>query len=97
MTKFKGNLKGFNHSGEVRGVVQAGEVDLFSKEGTLRMSFVGQAPRIRAYTERGKIYAPRYLHKKFSGASIEVLGRIKGSVKKGTVSLTSDTGNIYIN
>ena len=97
LTKFKGNLKGFSHSGEIRGVVQAKEVDLSSKEGSLRMSFIGQAPRIRAYTERGRIYAPRYLHKKFSGTSTEVSGRIKGPVKKqGAVSLTSDTGNIYL-
>ena len=97
LTQFKGSLKGFSQSGTITAFIQPEKVDLFSRESSIRISFMGQSPRVKAYTERGKIYGPRYFYKQFSGKSIKVSGRIRGSNKKGEVSLKSDTGNIYIN
>ena len=97
LTRFKGNLKGFSQSGAIIATVQPETVELFAGESPLRVSFRGWAPRITAYTEKGKIYGARYLYKQFSGKSTKVSGRIKGSPKKGNVSLKTETGSIYIN
>ena len=98
LTRFKGSLKGFSQSGSITTTVQPEKVELITTESPLRVSFMGQqAPMITAYTEKGRIYGPRYLHKQFSGKSTTVSGRIKGSLKKGKVFLQSKTGNIYIN
>lgn len=97
LTQFKGSLKGFSQSGEVNVAIQPEEVELSSGEAVMRVHLMKQAPKIKAYTESGKIYGPKYLYKKFSGKSTEVSGQIKGSLKRGTVYLKSDTGNIYIN
>ena len=96
LTQFVGDIQGSSQSGKVRASIKPEKVDLFSREGAMRISFMGQSPAIKAYTERGKIYGARYLPKKFSGKSIEMSGRIKGALKRGDVFLRSDTGNIYI-
>ena len=98
LTQFKGSLKGFSQSGAITSTVQPETVELFTKKSPLRVYFMGQqAPMLTAYTEKGRIYGPRYLHKQFSGKSTTVSGRIRGSLKKGKVFLKSKTGNIYIN
>jgi len=97
LTRFKGNLKGFSQSGAIIATVQPKTVELSTGESPLRVSFMGWAPRITAYTEKGRIYGSRYLYKQFSGKSTKVSGRIKGSPKQGDVSLKTETGNIYIN
>lgn len=97
LTRFTGSLKGFSRSGAVRASIQPDMVDLFVEESPLRISFLKQAPKITAYTEKGKIYGGRHLHKQFSGKSTKVSGRMKGSVKKGEVSLKTLAGNIYLN
>ena len=83
LTQFKGNLKGFSQSGTVRAVVQPEKMELSSEKSPLHVSFMGQGPKITAYTEKGKIYGARHLHKQFSGKSTQVSGRMRGSVKKG--------------
>ena len=97
LAQFKGSLKGSSQSGTITASIQPDTVDLFSEKSPLRLSFMGQAPTITAYTEKGKIYGARHLNKQFSGNSTKVSGRIRGSVKKGTVSVKTGTGNIYIN
>ena len=97
LAQFKGSLKGSSQSGAITASIQPDTVDLFAEKSPLRLSFMGQAPTITAYTEKGKIYGARHLHKQFSGNSTKVSGRIRGSVKKGTVSVKTGTGNIYIN
>ena len=97
LTQFRGSLKGYSQLGEITASINPETVDLFAGEGSIRVNCMGQAPKVRAYTEKGKIYGPRYLYKKFSGKSVELSGRIRGASKKGTVSLRSDTANIYIN
>ena len=97
LTQFKGSLKGFSQSGALNATIKPKKVDLFVKESSIRLYFMGQAPKVTAYTEKGKIYGPNYLYKKFSGKSTKVSGQIRGSLKKGEVSLKSNTGNIYIN
>lgn len=97
LTQFKGSLEGSSQSGAVTATIQPETVNLFTDKSPLRISFMGQAPRITAYTEKGKIYGARHLYKQFSGKSTKVSGRVRGSVKKGTVSLKTETGNIYIN
>ncbi|MDE0092294.1 MAG: hypothetical protein OXN83_03295 [Oligoflexia bacterium] len=97
LTQFIGNLKGFNRLGEIRATIQADQVDISTEEGAVRFYFIKQGPKITAYTETGKIYAPRYFYKKFSGKSTQASGRIKAKIKKGYVSVKTERGNIYIN
>ena len=97
LTQFKGSLKGFSRSGAVRASIQADSVDISTEEGNVRLYFVQQGPKVKAYTERGKIYAPRYFYKKFSGKSTRVSGNIKAKINKGSVSVKTDRGNIYLN
>ena len=95
--QFKGNLKGFSYSGPITAQVEPNTVELLSEKSSLRLSFIKHAPTITAYTEKGKIYGANYLNKQFSGQSIKVTGRMQGQIKKGEVSLKTETGNIYIN
>ena len=97
LTQFKGNITGSSQSGSIQASLQAETVNMTSKEGPIRIHFIGHAPQIKAWTEKGKIYGGRYLHKQFLGKSTKVSGRIKGTIKKGAVSLKSETGNIYLN
>ena len=96
LTQFKGSLKGFSQSGDVRASFQPETVELSTGKASITAFFIGQAPKIRAYTEEGKIYGPRYLYKQFSGKSTKVSGQIRGPLKKGKVSFKSETGNIHI-
>jgi len=97
LTQFKGSLKGSSQSGNIKASLQADKVELFAKESILQISTFKHAARITAYTESGKIYGSRHFHKQFSGKSTKVTGRVKGSVKKGLISLKTESGNIYIN
>ena len=98
LAHFQGNVTGSSQSGSIQASLQAETVNMASKNGSIRIHFMGgQAPQIKAKTEQGKIYGGRLLHKQFSGKSTTVSGRMKGSVKKGKVSLKSETGNIYLN
>ena len=97
LTQFKGSLKGFSRAGAVQASIQADSVDVSTEEGNIRLYFIQQGPKVRAYTERGKIYAPRYFYKKFSGKSTRVSGNIKAKINKGNVSVKTERGNIYLN
>ncbi|MCY4320858.1 MAG: hypothetical protein OXC37_00415 [Bdellovibrionaceae bacterium] len=97
LTQFTGDIKGFNQQGDIRASIQADELDISTKQGAVRLYFMKQGPKIKAYTEEGKIYAPRYFYKKFSGKSTYVSGRIKSKISKGNASIKTEIGNIYIN
>ena len=94
---FKGNLTGFNRLGEIQARIQADNVDVSTEEGPIKLYLIGQGPKIKAYTETGKIYVPKYFYKKFSGKSTLAKGQIKARIKKGSVSAKTEQGNIYIN
>ncbi len=94
--KFEGNLVGTTQSGSVNVSVKIDKkIDIFSKEGDLRFYFRETGPRFFAYTERGKIYAPNYMYKEYSGKSLKVTGRMNKNKKQGRVSLKTDVGSIY--
>ena len=97
LKNLKGSLIGSSQSGDLKVSIKPKKVDFFVEEASIRLSLMGQAPKIKAYTEKGKIYGSNYLHKQFSGKSMTVSGRIRGSSKKGEVFVHSNTGNIYIN
>ena len=97
LTNFKGKLKGFSRLGEIQARIQADNVDVSTEEGSIKLHLIGQGPKIKAYTETGKVYVPKYFYKKFSGKSTLANGRIKAKIKKGSVSVKTERGNIYIN
>ena len=97
LTQFIGSLKGFSRLGSIRAGIQANQVNVSTEEGTVRLYFIKQGPKVKAYTEKGKIYAPKYFYKKFSGKSTHVSGQMKSTIKKGQVSVKTERGNIYIN
>ena len=92
---FTGNLVGTTRSGPVNVSIKTDKiVDVFSQEGEVRFYSKKMGVKFFAYTEKGKIYAPRHMHKEYSGKSIKVTGRMKGK-KQGKTSLRTNTGNIY--
>ena len=97
LTQFTGDIKGFSRLGPIQASIQANEVDVSTEEGSIRLYFLKQGPKVKAYTEKGKIYAPKYFYKKFSGKSTYVSGQIKSKIKKGQVSVKTERGNVYIN
>ena len=97
LQQFKGRLKGKSQSGQLRASIQPENVEWSSRQGDIRLTFIKQAAKVTAYTERGKIYGARHLSREFSGKSTKILGWLKGRPKKGFVSLSSETGNIYLN
>lgn len=98
LIKFKGDFNAFSRSGDIRAsFVKTEKTDLKTETGDISLYFANQGPRINTYTNKGRIYAPKYLNKKFKGKSTYVSGRIISSVKTGEVSVESDLGNIYIN
>ena len=97
LTQFAGDLKGFSRLGSIQASLQANEVDVSTEEGAIKLYFLKQGPKVKAYTEKGKIYAPKYFYKKFSGKSTYVSGRMRSKTKQGQVSVKTERGNIYIN
>ena len=89
--KFKGSLKGSSKSGPVRASMEPDQVEVYSSEGTLRFHFMGYGAELVAYSERGKIYAPRRLSRDFSGRAYKVMGRLKGEAEKGKNFLKKQT------
>ena len=59
LTQFIGDFKGFSKLGSIQAGIQANTVDVSSEEGAIRLYFIKQGPRVKAYTEKGKIYAPK--------------------------------------
>ena len=94
VSRFEGSLKGETVSGNVAASIKPKSVDVFSKSGRLNFYFRKTGPRVSAYSEKGKVYAPKYFYKKYSGTSLKASGRLKGIPKKGEVHLKTDTGNI---
>ena len=96
LTGWEGGLTGWSGSGPVSAVWKPSEADLTTEEGPIHVSFTAVAPKVSAYTEKGRIFGAAYIPTVFSGTSSKKTGRIRGKQKKGRVSLRSETGNIYI-
>lgn len=94
---FTGDLKGSSTLGNVNASIKAKKVDLFVKNAITKLYFMGQSPKIKAYTETGKIYAPKNLYKKYSGTSTTVSGRLPGVIKTGSALIKAHSGIVYIN
>jgi len=93
---FKGNLAGTTQSGSINVSMKPDtQVDVYSKEGEMRFYFQNQGAHLVAYAEKGHIYAPSYMNKKYSGKSLQVTGKLKGE-GRGKVSLKTETGKIYV-
>ena len=94
---WKGDVVGESVSGSLRGFLTPGRVHIFSKKGSITMSFLSSRPLITAFSESGRIRSPKYMHKKYAGKSLTVTGRLRGQGKQeGDVSLKTDRGDIYI-
>ena len=96
LARWKGSLKGLSGSGPVSAILEPSEADITTEEGPIHVSFQDSAPKISAYTEKGRIFGLAYIPTVFSGTSQKKAGRIRGRQKKGKVSLRSLSGNIYI-
>ena len=95
-SNFKGDIKAFSQSGAIKGSLKPGQVEVKTKTGNINLNTMGQGSYVTAYTERGKIYAPKYFNKKFEGKSTRAKGRILSKTKKGNVLIESERGNISI-
>lgn len=95
---WQGNLTGESVSGSLRGIsLQPNTVQAHSIKGMIAMSFINSRPLIDAFSEEGRIRAPKYMNKKYAGKSLAVKGRLRGNGRlEGKVSLKTERGNIYI-
>lgn len=95
---FSGNIKGRSKSSNIRASVKATEsIEVFSKKGTLSFYSISTGARLLAYSESGKVYVPKNMHKKYSGKSTKAVGRLRGRKQQARVSLKTDTGIISVN
>ena len=93
--QFEGSLKGSLVSGTLTASLKPKDVQVFSDRGDIRFNFRNTGARVAAHSENGKIYSPRHFFKQYSGKSLTVKGHLKGRPKTGSVSLETNTGNIY--
>ena len=93
--QFEGSLNGSLMSGTLIASLKPKDVQVFSDRGDIRLNFRNTGARVKAHSESGKIYSPRHFFKKYSGKSLTAKGRLKGQTKTGSVSLETNTGNIY--
>ena len=95
--RFKGDLTGQSQYGSTFASLRPKEkVDLKVEHARLFVNFLGHSARIQALTEKGKIFAPKYMRKRFSGKSTKVKALLKGKSKAVQASLQTLTGNIHI-
>ncbi|MCY4512360.1 MAG: DUF4097 family beta strand repeat-containing protein [Bdellovibrionales bacterium] len=93
--EFEGSLKGTLMSGTLIASLKPQNIQVFSDRGDIRFNFRNTGAKVIARSESGKIYAPRHFFKRYSGKSLTVKGRLRGQTKTGSISLKTNTGNIY--
>lgn len=93
--QFEGSMKGTLISGTLIASLKPKNIQVSSDRGDLRLNFTNTGARVVAHSESGKIYAPRHFFKQYSGKSLTVKGRLRGQQKTGSISLKTNTGNIY--
>ena len=96
LSQWTGDLQAFSRSGAIKASLSPGDIKIESESAPVRLHVTEHGPYVRAYTENGKMYVPRYLNKKFEGKSTRASGRLLSKIKKGKISVESQTGNIYI-
>ena len=93
--QFKGSMNGTLMSGTLIASLKPENIQVFSDRGDIRFNFTNAGTKVVAHSESGKIYAPRHFFKQYSGKSLTVKGRLRGQKKPGSISLKTNTGNIY--
>ena len=98
LKNWKGRLQGKSLSGPLTAsLIGEPSAEISSSMGDIRIRILKAAPRVKAFTKHGKIFAPKHLKKSFKGKSLTVEGRLKGSgARKGRILLQTEGGNIYI-
>ena len=96
--RFSGNVNGGSYFAPVQANVKVkNKMNISSKQGNLRIYLSGGVgARVYAYSESGKVYAPKYMHKEYTGKSTKVVGRAKGAKSRARVHLKTDTGLIQV-
>ena len=91
-----GSVFGYSRQGEVRGVIQANEVNIETDTGKIHLDFPRSRAWLTAETWEGRIFTPRYFNRVKTGGMERSRGRLKGSKKKGNISLKSHSGSIKV-
>lgn len=91
-----GSVFGYSKSGEVRGTIRANEVDIETQTGRIHLDFPYSRAWVTAETWEGRIFTPLYFNRIKTGGIDRSKGQLRGSKKKGNISLKSHSGSIRI-
>ena len=91
-----GSVSGYSKAGEIRGVIHPNEVDIETETGKIHLNFPRSQSWVTAETWEGRIFTPGYFHHIKTGGMDRSKGRLKGSKRKGNVSLKSRSGSIRV-
>lgn len=96
VSRMDGIMEGSTQSGSVRASIIPQKIDVSSQEGELRFYLRKTGAFVSAHSELGRVYAPVYMNKEYSGKSLRVTGRMKGASSSANVLLKTNTSNIYV-
>ena len=91
-----GSAFGYSKEGEVRGALHAGEAEIETKTGRIHLDIPYSRAWVTAQTWEGKIFTPVYFNRIKTGGVDRAKGRLRGSKRKGNVSLKSHAGSIRV-
>ncbi|MDE0119914.1 MAG: hypothetical protein OXM55_07915 [Bdellovibrionales bacterium] len=91
-----GSVFGYSKEGEVRGVIRANEVDIETQTGRIHLDFPYSRAWVTAETWEGRIFTPLYFNRIKTGGIDRSKGQLRGTKKKGSVSLKSHAGSIRV-
>ena len=91
-----GSVFGYSKEGEVRGVIRANEVNIETKTGRIHLDLPYSRAWVTAETWEGRIFTPIYFNRIKTGGMDRSKGRLRGSKRKGNVSLKSHSGSIRV-
>ena len=94
---FEGKLKGFSQEGKVSlSYLKSEDINIKTQVGPIYITSPKKSIKVSAYSEKGKVFAPKHFYKKLSGRSQTAKGWLAGSFGKAKALLRTETGNIYI-
>ncbi len=93
---FRGSITGESKEGNVRGVIYPKNVNISTDRGMIFLDFPKSRAWVTAESWEGRIRTPAYFHRTKTGGMDRSKGQLRGSQKRGKVSLKSRIGSIKV-
>ncbi len=91
-----GSISGYSKNGEVRGLIYPHEVNIKTGSGKIHLDMPYSKAWVTAETWEGRLFPPVYFNRIKTGGVDRAKGWLKGSKRKGNVSLKSRSGSIKV-